>query len=249
MSAKTRISAVSYLNTKPFIYGIESSGLLDECILQLDIPSECARKLIDDRADIGLIPAAAIHGLGEAHIITDYCIGAEGLVGSVMLYSEVPLGEIETVLLDYQSRTSVALTRVLARELWKIEPGWEQAQPGYETTISGSTAAVIIGDRTFSIGNRYRYSWDLAEEWMKLTGLPFVFACWVSNKEIPASFVERLNDALRLGVERRGKVAELFASQYPGTDVKDYLMNKISYSLDNKKREGLQRFLDYLASL
>lgn len=243
---KIRISAVSYLNTKPFIYGISQTGLESECDVQLDMPSVCARKLAEDQADIGLIPAAAILDLKEAHIITDYCIGAVGAVGSVMLYSEVPMGQVTTILLDYQSRTSVALTRVLAREHWKIAPQWQQAQPGFEDAISGTTAGVIIGDRTFTIGSRFPYVWDLSEEWMKFTGLPFVFACWVANKPVPASFIEKLNASLGYGIARRREVAALWQDNYPGVDASDYLENMISYQLDDQKREGLKRFLAYL---
>lgn len=243
---KIRISAVSYLNTKPFIYGIGQTGLESECDVKLEIPSVCAQKLMEDKADIGLIPAAVIPDLEVAHIITDYCIGAVGAVGSVMLYSEVPMDKINTILLDYQSRTSVALTRVLARELWKITPQWQQARPGYEQEISGSTAGVIIGDRTFTLGNKYAYVWDLSEEWMKLTGLPFVFACWVANKQVPASFIEKLNGALAHGIAHRSEVAAMWQEKYPGVDANDYLVNKISYRLDNEKREGLRRFLAYL---
>lgn len=246
---KARISAVSYLNTKPFIYGIEHHPVKDHCVLELDIPSVCAQKLLEDKADIGLVPVAVIPSLKEAHIITDYCIGAVGAVGSVVLYSDVPLSEIQSVYLDYHSRTSVALARILAAEYWHIQPQWIPASPGYETDIKGSRAGVIIGDRTFGLRNRYRYAWDLSHEWMKFTGLPFVFACWVTNKKLPAELIEGLNEALELGVERRLVVAGILQGQYPDTDVRDYLDKKISYYLDASKRKGLQLFLGYLDAL
>ncbi len=147
--SKLKISVVSYLNSKPFIYGLEHSDLMNEIDLQLDIPSTCAQKLMDGIVDIGLVPVAIIPKLKEAHIISDYCIGAVGKVASVCLYSEVPLNEIKTILLDYQSRTSVTLVKVLAREHWKISPEWQNASENFENSVSGTTAAVIIGDRTF----------------------------------------------------------------------------------------------------
>src|ERR1039458_6553628 len=106
MIDKIKISVVSYLNSKPFIYGLQHSTFLNEIDLQLDIPSVCAQKLIDGQVDIGLIPVAALPQLKDPYIITDYCIGAEGKVASVMLYSNVPLHEITAILLDYQSKTS-----------------------------------------------------------------------------------------------------------------------------------------------
>jgi chorismate dehydratase len=247
---KIRISAVSYLNTKPFIYGLEAhAGLLEQSAIELDMPAECARKLLANEADIGLVPVAVIPELQEAHIITGYCIGAVGAVNSVMLYSDVPLTEIKKVYLDYQSRTSVALARVLARERWKIDPEWVPASPGFEMNISGSEAGVIIGDRTFHLEGKFKYVFDLSEEWLRHTGLPFVFACWVANKELPAAFVSALDSALGWGIDRRLEVASELAGQYPGVDVKDYLGNRISYNLDAAKREGLALFLRKLGSL
>src|SRR4051812_36736309 len=124
---KIKISIVSYLNSKPFVYGIEHSDLLNEIDLQQDIPSVCAQKLIDGKVDIGLIPVAVLPLLKEKYIISDYCIGAVGKVASVMLYSDVPLDRISSVLLDYQSRTSVTLVKVLAKNFWKISPEWISA--------------------------------------------------------------------------------------------------------------------------
>src|SRR5262245_24497557 len=121
---KIKVSAVSYLNSKPFIYGLEHSEVKNEIDLQLDVPSTCAAKLFEDKVDLGLVPVAVLPDLDEYHIITDYCIGADGEVGSVLLLSEVPLNEIKTILLDYQSMTSVVLVQILADKFWKIQPSW-----------------------------------------------------------------------------------------------------------------------------
>src|ERR1051326_5509574 len=147
----TRISAVSYLNSTPFVYGIKKK--LDPSLyeLQLDIPSVCAQKLLDDKVDLGLIPVAVIPQLNEHHIVSDFCIGATGKVRSVMLYSEKRLDEIENILLDNQSRTSVLLVQVLAKYSWKIKPHFFNANEGFEKNICGSTAGVVIGDRTFAM--------------------------------------------------------------------------------------------------
>jgi chorismate dehydratase len=244
---KIKISVVSYLNSKPFIYGLQHAAIMDGIDLQLDIPSVCAQKLLDGKVDIGLIPVAVIPKLKEAHIISDYCIGAVGKVSSVMLYSEVPLEEITQVLLDYQSRTSVTLVKVLAERAWKITPEWLPAQADYETKVSGTTAAVIIGDRTFGLEGKYRYVYDLSEEWQKLTGLPFVFACWVSNKKLPEDFINSFNRALAKGLnERPALIAELTAAGTYKTDVASYLNRSISYGLDAAKKQALELFLSYL---
>ncbi len=199
MIEKIKISAVSYLNSKPFIYGLQHSDLINQIDLQLDIPSICAQKLIDNKVDIGLIPIAVLPELKEKYIISDYCIGAIGKVTSVMLYSNVPLTEIKNVLLDYQSNTSITLVKVLAKHLWKIDPQWSITTTNFEKNITGTTAAVIIGDRAFGLENKYPFVYDLSEEWYKLTQLPFVFACWVANKNLPENFIKQFNDSLKFG--------------------------------------------------
>lgn len=244
---KVKISVVSYLNSKPFIYGLNHSLVINNIDLQLDIPSVCAQKLIDGRVDLGLIPVAVIPKLKEHYIISDYCIGAVGKVSSVMLYSDVPLNEIQTVLLDYQSRTSITLVQVLAKKFWNIAPAWLPATADYEKNISGTTAAVIIGDRTFGLEGKYNYVYDLSEEWQKFTGLPFVFACWVANKKLPEDFIASFNSALKNGLDNKQKlIAEIQAEKTYNTDVAAYLDKSISYGLDTDKKRALELFLSYL---
>ncbi len=243
-----KVSAVSYLNTKPFLRGLELSGMRDAQI-SVDMPSECARKVLEGEADLGLIPVAVIPLLKEAHILPGYCIGADGAVESVKLYSHVPLHEIKTIRLDYQSRTSVTLARALAKELWKISPRWEKAEPGFEAGLSGDTAGVVIGDRTFSLNTTFPYELDLAEEWKKLTGLPFVFACWVSNKPLPADFIARFSAALELGL---GRIAEVIAEEspkYAPFDVENYLLESLKLRLDERGEEALALFLEKMKAL
>jgi chorismate dehydratase len=244
---KLKISAVSYLNTSPFVEGIEKSGFVDQIDLSLDIPSLCASKLLDGRVDIGLVPVAVIPLLKESNILTDYCIGATGPVRSVLLYSQVPLEQITSILLDNQSRTSVALVKILARKLWKIAPAYTLAIDGYEKQIGGTTAGVVIGDRTFFLKGQFAYVYDLAECWLQLTGLPFVFACWVSNKAINPDMEQLFNKALALGLTRIKPVAERFRSRFPAdADLEHYLTANISYPLDDPKKAGLKLFLEWL---
>jgi chorismate dehydratase len=245
---KVRISAVSYLNTKPFLYGIQNSSFLDgfDVELQTDIPSVCAEKLLNGEADLGLIPVAVIPSLKEYHIISDYCIGADGPVETVMLYSQSPLQEIEQVLLDYQSRTSVMLAKLLAREFWKISPEFIPAYKGYELAIKGKMAAVVIGDRTFNLNGKFEYEYDLSLEWQKYTGLPFVFALWVANKPLTEEFKAAFNSALAFGINEIDEVARICSQ--PGIDLIKYFRKSISYDLVNSKLEALNLFLRMIKS-
>ena len=245
---KVRISAVSYLNTIPFIYGIDNSGILKGIDLSLDMPSDCAKKLLLGEVDLGLVPVAILPQMEEYHIISDYCIGAEGIVDSVALYSDVPLNEIEEVYLDYQSKTSITLVQVLAEKHWKITPVWKKASAGFENKIKGTTAGVIIGDRTFNLSKQYKYKYDLAEEWFKFTGLPVVFACWVSNKKLPESFIAKFNAALESGVNNiDASVNQYDEKAITKAQLLTYLTEHISYTLDESKRKAIDTFLGFVA--
>jgi chorismate dehydratase len=112
---KLKVSAVSYTNSKPFVFGLLHSDILDKIELSLDIPSVCALKLIENQVDIGLVPVAALLQIPNYHIISDYCIGANGAVDSVFIFSNKPISEIKTLKLDSQSRTSNNLARVLIK--------------------------------------------------------------------------------------------------------------------------------------
>ncbi|TXB65290.1 menaquinone biosynthesis protein [Vicingus serpentipes] len=247
---KIKISLVSYLNTLPFLYGINKTAFNNETELQSDIPSVCAQKLINKDVDLGLVPVATLPYLKDYHIVSDYCIGAKGKVNSVLLLSDVPLNEIEEVYLDYQSRTSINLTKVLAKNYWNIAPKWKNSEAGYENHILGKTAGVIIGDRTFNLNKEYKFKYDLAEEWFNFTQLPFAFACWVSNKELDKSFIEEFNNALSFGVSHIPESISLANNdQVHEKDLLKYLTEDIDYNLDNDKRKSIQLFLEYLTEI
>lgn len=243
---KIKVSAVSYLNTFPFIYGLENSDIINQLDLQLDMPADCAQKLLANKVDIGLVPVAIIPELKEHYIISDYCIGAEGKVNTVLLLSDVPLNEIEEIQLDYQSRTSVNLVQVLAKEFWGISPKWVNASAGFENKIEGTTAGVIIGDRTFNLSKPYKYQYDLAEEWKKMTGLPFVFACWVANKQLPDAFIKSFNAALALGVNQIDEVVNDSSYSISKDQFLSYLKDDISFVLDDGKYQAIDKFLSYI---
>jgi len=193
---------------------------------------------------------ALLPELDHYKIITNYCIGADGKVDSVKLYSEVPLDEIRTVTLDYQSRSSVKLTKVLNKFYWKKNFEYREGKPGYEKQISGNNAAVVIGDRTFTLNDKFKFEYDLAEEWKKMTGLPFVFAAWVTTSDINQKFISDFNEVLKNGIKNTDKAINESNTQHPKNfNALDYLSNKISYDLDEKKKEALNLFLGYISKL
>ena len=249
MKTKIKISAISYINTLPFSYGIETCRLLkDRIILSKDIPSICSKKLINNEVDLGLIPVAEISKIKSPKIISNYCIGAVGKVNTVFLFSDVPLNEIKQIYLDYQSRTSVKLLKILAKNYWKINPVFINTAGAYEDMISGTNAGLIIGDRAFKYIKKFEHIYDLSEEWMNFTSLPFVFAAWVANKELPQSFINDFNDALKNGLESKDYIIKSYLKDNVkiNFDIEKYLKQDISYHLDAEKRKGMDLFLKML---
>jgi len=239
-----KVSVVSYLNTFPFIYGLRERGLDKKMDFSLDIPSICAEKLIANKVDIGLVPIVVLKQLEDAHIFSDFCIGSNGVVETVCLFSDVPIDRIEKIFLDYQSKTSVELLRVLLKEYWRVSPKLTEANENYEVKISGKTAGLIIGDRAFYFQDKFKYAYDLSDIWKQMTGLPFVFACWLANKEIDKDFQEQFNYALKFGVENIEKAIQSSADTYSHCkDLSNYLNHNISYYLDYQKKEGMELFL------
>ena len=190
MKELVKISIVSYLNAKPFYYGLRNSQQLIKSIrLSLDVPSICATKLANRNVDIGLVPVASIPSIENARIITPFCIGSSGAVKSVLLVSDVPVEQLHKIYLDTESVTSVALVKILARELWSIGPEWVDKDISVTPEKPEQVGNVIIGDKAITASQSKKYVYDLSEEWMKLTGLPFVFAVWVANRDLPTEFI------------------------------------------------------------
>ena len=241
---KIQTGIVKYLNTKPLLYGIENSPVSQKIELIPGYPSEIAKMLERDIIDLGLVPVAAIPNLKDGRIISDYCIGCDGAVASVCIFSEVPIEEVTEVYMDYQSRTSVQLAKILLRNYWKSTAEFKDATPDFRDSIKGNTAGLVIGDRAFEQRKKSAFIYDLGEAWKRHTGLPFVFAAWVSNKEQDASFIQEFNEANRWGVQHIEEVVQQYPS--PLFDLHHYYNECISYELDEEKKRGMQLFLEMI---
>jgi chorismate dehydratase len=246
LDKKWRIGAVSYLNTRPLLLGMEQSPFRDSIDLVKSYPAQIAQDLLDDTIDIGLIPVAIMPLLSNPQIVSKYVIGTEGEVASVALFSQVPMDQIEKVYLDYQSRTSVALAKLLLKQYWKKEVEFLIATEGYMDKISGTTAAIIIGDRALASLTRFEHVYDLGLAWKQHTGLPFVFAAWVANKPIPADFIEAFDAANAYGLTHLEEVIALIPVAEQVYDLHKYYTENISYELTMEKKKGLERFLKAL---
>ena len=215
--------------------------------ITIDYPSRIAQDLIYGDSDMGLVPVAIIPRLKEFHINGQYCIGAEGEVASVGLFSEVPLEQIRTVLLDYQSRTSVALLKVLLRFHWQLTPTFVNTHEDYRTHIRGTTAGLVIGDRALEQRLVSPFVYDLGAAWKAFTNLPFVFAAWISNTPIDGPFMARFDAACGMGLANLNYVVE--ENPFSAYDLRTYYTRNISYELTDSKRQGLALFLNYIKEL
>lgn len=234
---KYKISAVSYTNTKPFIYGLHHSEIIHCIDLSLDIPSECAKKLLDNQVDIGLVPVATLLKMNTYNIISQYAIGATHAVDSVFILSNIPIEQIKTIQLDDHSMTSNLLAQVLIKHYLKLDIH-------FTSSPLLSDARVLIGDRTFQEKERYKYVYDLATLWHQYTGLSFVFAVWVSNhKEFDIDFTTAFDTALCYGINHIEEVVGEIG-QREGIEVRDYLTRKLEFKLTEKHLQGMNKFLE-----
>lgn len=242
VEAKIRVGIINYLNTRPLLYGLQHPPIREKIELIEDVPAQLAAMLQDGQIDVGLVPVAIIKKLPEYFINGSYCIGAIGDVASVCVFSQVPLKDIKKIYLDYQSRSSVILCKWLISNQWKINPEIIDAEDeSFIHEIGGTTAGLVIGDRALQQRSRFQYIYDLAGEWKAATGLPFVFAAWVSTRKLPDDFIKEFDAANAVGLQQLDKViAQTPEGIY---DLKKYYSQDLSYILDDKKRKGLEKFL------
>lgn len=246
MATTPRIAAVSYLNTIPFIYGIEHEGNFRADLL-LAPPAQCAENYISGKADIALLPAAVIPELKMTDIVTDYCIGASGPVRTVVVVSCSPIEKVRRIWLDAHSRTSVQLTGYLAKNKWNISPEWLHLEDYSLLDSPAETDAyLLIGDKVFDYEKRFAHSYDLAQEWRTLTHMPFAFAVWVARKGTSYEITDRLEHALTFGVEHiyEAVMESRFAGADNGVGAYDYLTRNIDYIFDDEKHRALKKFWD-----
>ena len=248
MSKRLNITAVSYLNTIPFVFGLMHTADSNSFNLQLDYPAECARKLLNNEVDIGLVPLYAVLKNPEYRLISDYCIGAVNDVRTVALLSNAELSDLTRVYLDSHSKTSVNLVKVLAKFFWKYSFEWIDASVAeIANSLQPNEAILAIGDKVFELEKGFSHKLDLAKEWQQFTGLPMVFAVWVTSKQLPEMLVSEFNSALEYGVSNiPNAVSRLNGLSIPTKEAIAYLTSNISYTLDNPKKDAIALFEHYV---
>lgn len=244
-----RVGAVSYLNSKPLIQGLAERLAPGELIL--DYPSRLADELAAGRLDVALIPSIEAFGSPDYELISDACVASRGPVLSVKLYFRVPPGEVRSLALDAGSRTSAALARIMLAERYGVFPRLEKLPMGATPGDTIADAVLLIGDRAMQpVGQEFRTFWDLGEEWLRWTGLPFVFAMWVgrSGARMP-ELATLLSESRDAGVASARRIAEREAPRLK-LNVETayrYLTENLHFELGSAERSGLRLFHELAA--
>ena len=248
-----RIGAVSYLNTKPLVYGL--AELAPQHELVFDLPSRLADQLATGSLDVALIPSIEFFQNPDYTIVSDACIGCRGRVLSVKLLSRVPMRQVRTLALDEGSRTSVALARILLKERFNIEPEQQPLPIDARYEQSPADAVLVIGDRAIhpARGN-WVAQWDLGDEWNRWSELPFVFAMWVANVGQASRLPEvaaALSAARDAGVANLQRIARDEAPQVGLTydQTLTYLRDNLHFYLGPGERAGLVLFYEQACKL
>ncbi|MFZ0279055.1 MAG: menaquinone biosynthesis protein [Candidatus Sulfotelmatobacter sp.] len=256
---RLRISAISYLNTAPLMWDFEHGEAGREFEISYTLPSACARALEAGAADIGIIPAAAYAQVPGLMVLPGVAIASRRPVRSILLVSRTPVEKIRTVALDTSSMTSVALTKVLFEKWLGGGRTFISMEPDIEKMLAQHDAGLLIGDPALQIDRSRYHTLDLAEEWIRHTGKPFVFAFWAvrqnalrevaPSQDLAATFQQSRDHGLepasldhiarewapRLGLEEAA--------------IRSYLTESIYYHLDAACLEGLQLFYRYAAEI
>ncbi|OIP00611.1 MAG: hypothetical protein AUJ98_07175 [Bacteroidetes bacterium CG2_30_33_31] len=242
-----RISALSYLNTYPFVFAINEKLASKIGEIKFEVPAVSAQKFKNKEVDVALVPVGALPELVDYEIITDFCIGSKGKVKTVSLYSKVPINKIQCIYLDSESRTSVNLVKILAKNFWKISPKWQI----YTTAMNplDCESVLLIGDKTFPLNDKFPFVIDLSEEWLKFANLPFTFAVWVKQKGIDKSLEEDLNKIFQFGIDNIAQLFDKFDVNISREEFENYLINNIDYTFDNPKKVAIEKYLTLLSNL
>jgi len=243
------LAAVSYLNTKPLLYGL-LHGPLAQCLrLELDYPAGCARRLLEGSVDMALIPTGVIPQCPSAQVFSNFCIGSRNRVKTVGIFAHQPLENLTAISLDPHSRTSVLLLKILLKEYWNLPIRLVEAGADHDMEIAMECGALIIGDQTMGLHEKYPFFYDLGEAWRSHTGLPFVFAAWVSRKELNPTFVKAFNESMELGLDAIPELLLLLPKVEADFDLAAYFRNHIHYHLDEQMLEGMQLFWEKIRQL
>ncbi|MEZ6100400.1 MAG: menaquinone biosynthesis protein [Pirellulaceae bacterium] len=245
MAKRLRIGAVSYLNTRPLVYGLQDRS---DAEVIFDLPSRLADRLSRGELDVALIPSVEYFLRPDYRIVSDACIGCRGPVLSVKLFCRRPVSEIKTLALDEGSRTSATLTRILLAERHDVHPQLRSLSIGEGLSDADADAVLLIGDRAIGADEAgFAEVWDLGDVWCRWSELPFVFAMWVAREDVDASRIDTALAAARdAGVTHMEEIAEKASRDLDlaAAACLSYLRDNLYFFLGPRERRGLELFYE-----
>lgn len=250
--APLRLSAIRYLNSRPFLFGLADLFQKDPIQVNLGSPAECASDFFENLADVALVSVGAFVGQPEVTLLEGYCIGAHEKVDSVFLVGHDEPEEMQVVYLNPESRTTNLLVQVLFKHYWKRNVEFRTSDSDPLAYVGPEVGAVAIGDRALQGRKHFKYAKDLVEAWHAHTGLPFTFAVWCAHPErVPSGIADRLRIGFRNGLRNLPQVSEAAAAEYgmKASEVLRYYTERIAFDLDTSHKYALNQFLDRACKL
>ena len=275
---KLRISIVQYLNTAPLVWGFTNGKLAGKYDLTFTVPSQCAEALRTGTADIAIIPAIEYQRIPGLVVLPDLAIASQNRVRSLLIVAKKPIEQVGSIALDRSSRSTQALTRILAAEHWNISPEFFESEPNLTAMLQRADAALLIGDPALRLsiaiekkstvspqgravcqaatlgipGSEIFHVYDVVGEWRKYSSLPAVMAVWAARPEVVTT--ELLADfaaSRNFGLTQIPAICQEAARELelPQPDLESYLRQNIDFSLGEENRRGLERYLHESAKL
>jgi predicted solute-binding protein len=268
---KLRISIVQYLNTAPLVWGFTNGPLLGKYDLSFTVPSQCAEALRTGAADIAIIPAIEYQRIPNLVVLPDLAIASQNRVRSLLIVAKKPIEQVRSIALDRSSRSTQALTRILADEYWKIVPEFFEAEPDLRGMLDKADAAMIIGDPALRISIAIEkkstvspqgravcqaatlgittaeifHVYDVVGEWRKFSGLPAVMAVWASKREVvTAEVIADFRMSREFGLISIEEICMQASRklELPQGELESYLRHNIDFYLGEENRRGLERY-------
>lgn len=244
MTGVVRLGAVNYLNVRPLVWGLDRQPAIS---LRFDVPAVCARLLAEGEIDLGMVPSITYLDRADDRVVPGVCIGSDGPVASVALFTRQPMPAVRSIALDTSSRTSAALVRILCRRVFGISPTFVPHAPDIGAMLAAADAALLIGDPALFLDPAVygAKKIDLGEAWTTMTGLPFVWAFWSGRSgAADAATVGALQAAARTGVLHVDEIAAAYCAERPSEipTARDYLRHNLEFGLSDRVLEGLTTY-------
>ena len=275
---KLRISIVQYLNTAPLVWGFTNGPLAGKYDLSFTVPSQCAEALRTGAADIAIIPAIEYQRIAGLVVLPDLAIASQNRVRSLLIIAKKPIEQARSIALDRSSRSTQALTRILAAEHWKIDPEFFETEPDLSGMLERADSALLIGDPALRLsvaieknstvsaqgrtvcgaatlgmsGAEIFHVYDVVGEWRKYSSLPAVMAVWAARPEVvTAELLADFAESRNFGLTQIPAICQEAARELelPQPELETYLRHNIDFSLGEENRRGLERYFREAAKL